>query len=268
VDRTQIEQILLNLAVNAQDAITANGRIVIETGHLVLDDEYCSRHPGSRPGRYVLLAFSDNGSGMNDEILAHIFVPFYTTKPVGHGTGLGLSTVYGIVKQHEGYIDAQSKPGQGTTFRIYLPESTDSDGTADVAAILPVQGLATTGTILLVEDNLMVMEMVRDLLEMHGHRVLCSDTPEAAIELARANAAGIDLLVSDVVMPQMNGPELYGCLSEIIPGLKALFMSGYANNLSVHNGLLEEGVNFIAKPFTSETLLDHVDRIMESKDDT
>lgn len=267
VDRTQIEQILLNLAVNAQDAIAANGRIIIETGHLVLDDEYCQRHPGARPGRYVMLAFSDNGCGMDDATLSHIFIPFFTTKPVGHGTGLGLSTVYGIVKQHEGYIDAQSKPGYGTTFRIYLPECADSAETVSIAEAAPVQGLTTPGTILLVEDNTMVMEMVRDLLEMHGHQVLCAEEPEAAIELARGNAARIDLLVSDVVMPQMNGPELYGRLSEIIPGLKVLFMSGYANNLSVHNGFLEEGVNFIAKPFTSETMLGHVTRMLELDND-
>jgi PAS domain S-box-containing protein len=262
-DRTQIEQILLNLAVNAQDAIVANGRIIIETGHLILDDEYCYRHPGARPGRYVMLAFTDTGSGMDDATLAHIFQPFFTTKPPGHGTGLGLSTVYGIVKQHEGYIDAQSKPGHGTTFRIYLPESA---GSAEMMSLIEsplARGTEAVGTILLVEDNAMVMDMVRDMLEIRGHKILCAMEPDVAIELARANATKINLLISDVIMPQMNGPELYGRLSEIIPGLKVLFMSGYANNVSVHDGFLEEGVNFIAKPFTSETMLGQVTRMLE-----
>ncbi|MBC8017225.1 MAG: response regulator [Verrucomicrobia bacterium] len=256
-DRTQIEQILLNLAVNAQDAIAANGRITIETGHLTLDDEYCRLHPGASPGRYILLAFSDTGSGMDDATLAHIFDPFFTTKPAGHGTGLGLSTVYGIVKQHEGCIDVRSTPGHGTTFRIYLPECAGpaETETKSAAEKVAAQGTEATGTILLVEDNSMVMEMVRELLEMHGYQMLCAMEPDAAIELARANATRINLLISDVIMPQMNGPELYGRLSEIIPGLKVLFMSGYANNLSVHDGFLEEGVNFIAKPFTSEVFL-------------
>ncbi len=266
VDRTQIEQILLNLAVNAQDAIAGNGRITIQTGHVVLDDEYCYRHPGARPGRYVMLAFSDNGKGMDEETLAHVFVPFFTTKPPGKGTGLGLSTVYGIVKQHDGYIDAQSKPGQGTIFSIYLPESVGSEELEHPVEVVSAQRIETAATILLVEDNAMVLEMVRDLLEMQGHQVLCTTEPEAALELARSNVAAIDLLISDVVMPKMNGPELYEQLSGIIPGLKVLFMSGYADNLSVQDGFLEEGGNYIAKPFTSEALLDQVARMLEPDD--
>jgi PAS domain S-box-containing protein len=261
-DRTQIEQILLNLAVNAQDAIVANGRITLETGHITLDDEYCQNHPGARAGQYILLAFSDTGSGMDDATLAHIFEPFFTTKPAGHGTGLGLSTVYGIVKQHEGYIDAQSKPEAGTTFRIYLPERVGSPETEHVVETTPTPETGSAGIILLVEDNTMVMEMVRELLEMHGHQILCAEEPDAAIELARANATRINLLISDVIMPQMNGPELYGRLSEIIPGLKVLFMSGYANNISVHDGFLEEGVNFIAKPFTSEVFVRKISEML------
>jgi CheY-like chemotaxis protein len=261
-DRTQIEQILLNLAVNAQDAIVANGRIVIETGHVSLDGEYCRLHSGARPGRYIMLAFCDSGSGMAAATLAHIFEPFFTTKAAGYGTGLGLSTVYGIVKQHEGYIDAQSVPEQGTTFRIYLPENFSPKETESAAGTVTAAASGVGGTILLVEDNHMVMEMVRELLLMHGYQVLCAMEPDAAVELARANAAGINLLISDVIMPQMNGPELYGRLSNIIPGLKVLFMSGYANNIELHDGFLEEGINFIAKPFTSEVFISKIAGMM------
>jgi hypothetical protein len=262
VDRTQMEQILLNLAVNAQDAIASNGRITIETGHLVLDDEYCRLHPGSSPGRFVALICSDSGSGMDDATLSHIFEPFFSTKPAGHGTGLGLSTVYGIVKQHGGYIDVQSRPGHGTIFRIFLPIAEAAEGLAETAVSDHKQLPHASSTILLVEDNLMVLEMVRDLLTGCGHTVLATDNPEEACSLARENSTAVKMLVSDVVMPRMNGPELYDRLRDIIPGLKVLFMSGYANNVTVHNGTLEEGVNFIAKPFTSEELMRRVSSLL------
>jgi PAS domain S-box-containing protein len=262
VDRTQIEQILLNLAVNAQDAISGNGCIRIETGHLMLDDEYCRLHPGSSPGRFIVLVFTDSGNGMDDPTLSHIFEPFFTTKPAGHGTGLGLSTVYGIVKQHGGYIDAQSKPGKGTTFRICLPAIDSEIAVGAPLAARPDVCAPAARTILLVEDNQMVMDMVRDLLTGYGHTVITADGAEEALVLASENSTVLDLLVSDVVMPLMNGPELYERLQEIIPGLKVLFMSGYANNVTVHNGTLEEGVNFIAKPFTSEEFIRRVSELL------
>lgn len=262
-DRTQIEQILLNLAVNAQDAISGNGTISIETGQVLLDDEYCQLHPGVRPGRYVMLTVSDTGSGMDESTLSHLFEPFFSTKAVGKGTGLGLSTVYGIVKQHEGYIDVQSKPGSETIFRIYLPLATDLEEqkqqqprSAGVAASLG------NATILLVEDNEMVMDMTRELLENSGCSVLSAFLPEDAITLAREYPGRIDLLLSDVVMPQMNGPELHGRLSEFIPGLPVLYMSGYAGNVVVKNGTLEEEAICITKPFTAETLLDGVAKLL------
>jgi PAS domain S-box-containing protein len=265
VDRTQIEQILLNLAVNAQDAISDNGRISIETGHLLLDDEYCRLHPGVTPGRFIVLICTDSGCGMDDATLSHIFEPFFTTKPAGHGTGLGLSTVYGIVKQHGGYIDAQSKPGYGTTFRIYLPVLDGEMGVKSPSPVEPERCCQAARTILLVEDNQMVMEMVRDLLEGFSHTVLAASTTEEAIALARANSGTIDLLVSDVIMPQMNGPELHERLQDIIPGVKVLFMSGYSNNVTVHNGRLEEGANFIAKPFTSEEFVRRVSGLLDKQ---
>jgi len=254
-DWIQIEQVLINLAVNAQDATDGTGLITIETGCLVLDDEYCQLHPGACPGRYAMLAFSDLGSGMDDETLSHIFEPFYTTKPSGSGTGLGLSTVYGIVKQHNGYIDIHSTVGRGSVFRIYLPLHTAETATEICKSGPDAVENMGAATVLLVEDNRMVMEMVRELLESHGHSVFTAVTPREAIAIARDRASSINLLVSDVVMPQMNGPELHERLAQFVPGLKVLYMSGYANNVVVHRGELEEGVNFIAKPFTTEAFM-------------
>ncbi|GFE62429.1 PAS domain S-box protein [Geobacter sp. AOG2] len=261
-DWIQIEQVLINLAINAQDATDGTGQITIETGCLVLDDEYCQLHPGACPGRYAMLAFSDLGSGMDDETLSHIFEPFYTTKASGSGTGLGLSTVYGIVKQHNGYIDVHSRVGRGSVFRIYLPLFTPEAGPETGKPGPDAVESMGAATVLLVEDNRMVMEMVKELLESHGHTVFAANTPKEAIAIAREKTRSINLLVSDVVMPQMNGPELHGCLSQFIPGLKVLYMSGYANNVAVHGGALEEGVNFIAKPFTTEAFMKRMSGIV------
>lgn len=261
-DKTQVEQILLNLAVNAQDAIRGNGSITIETGHLVLDNEYCTIHLGAIPGRYVMLSFSDSGCGMDDSILCHVFEPFFTTKAVGHGTGLGLSTVYGIVKQHGGHITIQSQSDVGTTFLIYFPESMFSADSPVESTSSEMFANTVNGTILLVEDNAMVRELTEDLLKFHHFKVLTAGQPEAALELFREHKDEIKLLLSDIVMPQMSGPELYERLVAQQPELKVLFMSGYASTVNVHNGLLEEGVNFISKPFTSETLLKRVCQIL------
>lgn len=259
-DRGQVEQILLNLAVNGQDAITGNGSIVIETGHVVLDDEYVRLHPGLQPGPHALLAFSDDGCGMDDETLSHIFEPFFTTKQVGYGTGLGLATVYGIIKQHEGYISVISRVGKGTTFSIYLPLS----GKPAIAATKPTLQEASAGTcttdatILIVEDNDMVRTMAVELLETAGYRVLVADRPSVARNIAQEKSAEIDLLLTDVMMPEMNGPDLYEHLHVDLPELKVLYISGYTNEVSVHNGTLQETVNFLQKPFTIERLLERV----------
>ena len=263
-DRIQIEQILLNLAVNAMDAISGNGRIVVETGHVVLEDEYCHLHPGTVPGKYVLLAFGDSGCGMSDATLAHIFEPFFTTKPTGSGTGLGLSTTYGIVKQHGGNIDVSSTVGAGTTFRIYLPSVESSAATCAPEIAQAAGALPRNGNILVVEDNAMVLEMVREVLERSGYLVLAASHPEEALEMMRTRSEPMDLLLSDVVMPQMSGPELHERLNELLPGLRGLFMSGYASSQVVHKGALREGVNFIAKPFTSEELLAKVGDFLAS----
>jgi len=259
-DRGQMEQILLNLAVNAQDAIQGNGTIVMETGHVVLDNEYARLHPGVRPGAYAVLAFGDSGCGMDDATLGRIFEPFFTTKEVGHGTGLGLATVYGIIKQHEGYITVRSRIGEGTTFTVYLPLSQEpvADAAGDEAPRVLSAGAPLDRTILVVEDNDMLREMAVELLESSGYRVLVADRPSQARELALNADGPIDLLLTDVVMPEMTGHDLYECLVDRLPDLRVLYISGYTNEVFVRNGTLEEGINFLQKPFTTEQLLDRV----------
>lgn len=262
-DRTQIEQILLNLAVNAQDAISGNGSITIETGYVIFNDEYCGLHPGTSPGRYVMLSVADSGCGISDEALPHIFEPFFSTKQVGHGTGLGLSTVYGIVKQHEGAINVQSTLGQGAVFTVYLPFATgDEAGLQDNSAPADFRIETRHATILLVEDNVMVMEMARELLESKGYKVLTADLPEDAVAIARRQA-DIDLLLTDVVMPQMNGPELYQKIRVLVPAIKVLYMSGYTSNVVMNNTAMGEDDCFISKPFTSAALIGRIARILE-----
>ncbi len=267
VDRSKIEQVLLNLAINAQDAIADNGRITIETGQVLIDDEYAKLHPGMKTGNYILLSFTDNGCGMNDETMKHIFEPFYTTKPVGHGTGLGLANVYGIVKQHNGYIAVQSRAGSGTTFKIYLPLSADTPE----AGLQPIQNAmidhGAGEVILLVEDNEMVREMATDLLLGLGYRVYVEGHPELALELAVRIPEKIDLLITDVVMPGMNGQQLFERLIVERPDInKVLYISGYTNNVIVENGVLEEGIHFLQKPFTVDALMEKVNCLLHPPD--
>jgi CheY-like chemotaxis protein len=211
-----------------------------------------------------MLTVTDSGSGMNDETLAHIFEPFFSTKAVGHGTGLGLSTVYGIVRQHEGAIDVQSTHGVGTSFRIYLPAAASKENTVEHQVnTAQAEQVKRSTTILLVEDNEMVMDMTRELLESYGYTVLPAWLPEDALAIALREQNTIDLLLSDVVMPQMNGPELYQRIQEFMPELKVIYMSGYTSNVIVHNGTLDEEACFIAKPFSSATLLRQVSRVLE-----
>jgi nitrogen-specific signal transduction histidine kinase/CheY-like chemotaxis protein len=263
-DRGQLEQILLNLAVNAQDAIEGNGAITVETGHLVLDAEYAKLHPGVKPGPYVLLAFSDDGSGMDEATLRRIYEPFFTTKELGRGTGLGLATVYGLIKQHEGFIEAISQPGVGTTFRVFLPMS--QLATVPQAALHtgPVarQAVGAGRTVLLVEDDLMLREMAGDLLAQYGYHPLVAATPWSALELAARHKGAIHLLVTDVVLPQMNGPELYGRLLESCPQLPVLFMSGYGGNVVPYQDAPEVEIDFLSKPFTLEQFLERVQHML------
>ena len=263
-DRGQLEQVLLNLAVNAQDAIEGNGTISISTGHVLLDDEFVRQRHGMPPGPYILLVFKDTGCGMCEETLLHIFEPFFTTKPVGHGTGLGLATVYGIVKQHEGQIEVRSRTGKGTSFSIYLPASAQARPAFGVVYPVAQQDPAFSGntTILLVEDNQMVREMIVDLLESNKFRVLAADTPMKAQEIERTHGGTIDLMVTDVIMPGMNGMELYESLRGRRPAMPVIYMSGYTSDVAVHDDALEDEVMFLHKPFTSEQFMEKARRAL------
>ncbi len=253
VDPSQIDQLLANLCVNARDAISGVGKITIETDNIVFGEAWCADHPGSVPGDYVLLAVSDNGCGMDRETLSHLFEPFFTTKEIGKGTGLGLASVYGMVKQNNGFINVYSEPGQGTTFKVYLPRH------AAKSAHLPENGpdlpvARGHETILLVEDEQAILKMTAIMLERLGYTVLAAATPSDAIRLAHEHTGEIHMLMTDVVMPEMNGWDLSGNLLSIYPDLKRLFMSGYTADVIAHHGVLDEGVYFIQKPFSRVAL--------------
>jgi PAS domain S-box-containing protein len=249
LDPAQIDQILANLCVNARDSIKEIGKITIETGNSCIDDDYCSHHAGFRPGEYVHLTVSDSGHGMDKETLSHIFEPFFTTKGVGEGTGLGLSTVYGAVKQNNGFINVYSEPGTGTTFSIYLPRH------AYAGVKAPAEGVAAPiprgkEHILLVEDEPGILNMVATILTGQGYTVLAAGTPGGALRIAGEHGGEIHLLITDVIMPEMNGRELARQLQARHPKIRCLFMSGYTANVIAHHGVLDDGVHFIQKPFS------------------
>jgi two-component system sensor histidine kinase EvgS len=263
VDPTQIDQILANLCVNARDAIDGVGRITIRSENCIVDEAHRNRHPGFAIGEYVVLTVSDDGCGIGKDALDQIFEPFYTTKTVGEGTGLGLATVYGIVKQNDGFIDVHSEPDRGSTFKIYLPRS----GDATVKARTPAATTTPAGkgeTVLLVEDEADVLEVGRELLEELGYQVLTAGKPSEAIGLAEAHAAKLRLLITDVVMPEMNGRELAQQIQTTIPGLKCLFTSGYTTDVIAHHGILHEDVNFLHKPFSLDDLAGKLQQVLES----
>ena len=252
IDPTQLDQLLANLCVNARDAVGEIGRVTIETGRAVLDREYCETHAGFRPGDFAVLAVSDNGVGMDSEVLSHIFEPFFTTKGLGRGTGLGLATVYGIVKQNDGFINVYSEPGKGTTIRIYLPRQ-ESPGDRPAPRPGDELPLGRGERVLLVEDDPTLLDMTSIMLDQLGYRVLSAAGPGQALELAAAGEK-IDLYLTDVVMPEMNGRELARRLAELRPGCRGVFMSGYTSNVIVHNGVLDDGVYFVQKPFSLQEL--------------
>ena len=261
IDPSQVDQLLANLMVNARDAVEKAGSITIETSNTICDEAYCADQPECIPGDYVLLAVSDNGSGMEKETLANIFEPFFTTKKEGQGTGLGLATVYGIVKQNNGFINVYSEPGQGTTFRIYLPRCPDEDReTHDDQQEIEIQG--GHETILIVEDEETVLRLSKNMLEMLGYNVLTADSKDQALNLFREHSHNIDLLITDVVMPNINGKELSELIVAIKPGLKCLFMSGYTADIIALQGVLDEGVKFISKPFSLKDLAAKVREVL------
>ncbi|MBF0202164.1 MAG: PAS domain S-box protein [Desulfamplus sp.] len=266
MDPSQVDQILANLCVNARDAIADVGKITIETGNITFDSAYCEDHPGFVTGDFILLAVSDDGCGMNQETQANLFEPFFTTKSVDKGTGLGLATVYGIVKQNNGFINVYSEPGRGSVFKIYLSRFF-SDEEAEKA--LPGEKAASGGTetILLVEDEAAILKMTRMMLERKGYNVVSAATPAEALKKAKDHSGSIDLLMTDVVMPGMNGRDLAGKISSLYPGIRILFMSGYTANVIAHQGVLDEGVAFIQKPFSMADLTEKVRDVLDNPHD-
>ena len=253
MDPVQIDQILVNLFLNARDAMNGAGTIIIETKAIVLDALYCEHHIGCTPGAYIQLAVSDTGCGIPKKYFPKLFEPFFTTKEIGKGTGLGLPTVYGIVKQNKGFINVYSEEGQGTCIKLYLPEYT-SEKKSSVAARYAGAGETIEKTVLLVEDEKAVLRMSVAMLKKLGYTVVAAQTPGEAIQFAREHDGDIHLLMTDVIMPEMNGRDLAINIISLYPRIKRLFMSGYTDEVIAHHGVLDQGVNFIQKPFTIHDL--------------
>jgi CheY-like chemotaxis protein len=262
-DPAQVEQTLVNLIVNARDALPDGGRITVETANVAIDDAYCRDRVEIKPGDYVALTISDDGIGMDDETLSHIFEPFFSTKEMGKGTGLGLATVYGMIKQNDGFINVSSQVGRGSTFTLYIPRMQGE--VLEASPVVEGPAHRGRGAVLLVEDNEMVRDLTQSMLQTLGYTVLSADTARAALSLCDNPGRRIDLLLSDVVMPDMKGPELRDKARALRPGLDVLFMSGYAPSLVVGQGPSGEPVHFIQKPFTMAELSRGVQQAMRSR---
>ncbi len=260
-DAGQIEQILMNLVVNARDAMPRGGRLSIETSDIILGEEYLREHEGVIPGHYVMLAVTDTGEGMPPEIREKIFEPFFTTKEIGRGTGLGLATVYGIVKQHDGFIWVYSEPGKGTTFKIYLPADTSTLPEVEEGIRMPLRG--GRETILVVEDESAILKLIVNTLGNLGYTVLSAASGMEALDVNRAHPGTIGLLLTDVVMPGINGVLLSEALTDQRPGLPVIFMSGYTNNHIAQHGLLNRGTTFLQKPITPRTIATKIREVLD-----
>ena len=264
IDPAQIDQILVNLCINSRDAVKYLGKIIIRTENIAVDEAFSSQYTGLKPGDYVLLTFSDDGEGMDKDVLEKIFEPFFTTKSVGKGTGLGLSTVYGIVKQNKGYIYVDSAPDEGTIFKIYFPRHKSDRVDADnnrVESKTEAQG----ETILVVEDNDLVRDVTEMLLKELDYNVLSTGDPSEAIRIIKECPEKIHLIVSDVVMPGMSGRDMAKKITNILPDIKILFMSGYNSDSIVHDSVLYEGLNFLKKPFTTSKLALKVREVLDKQ---
>ena len=253
-DPGQLEQIVMNLAINARDAMPRGGRLTVHTARARLDEAYVRSHPGARAGAYALLEVSDEGTGMDPATLAHIFEPFFTTKEVGRGTGLGLATVYGIVKQNDGYIEVESAAGTGSTFKVYLPEAEGIAPEEVAAAAGPATAVGGAETILLLEDEDGLRAIAREILEEAGYRILEARNVGEGVALASQPAASIDAVLSDVVMPGASGPQGVALIRAIHPRIRILYMSGYPD-LDQRDGALGPHDEMIEKPFTADALL-------------
>jgi two-component system, cell cycle sensor histidine kinase and response regulator CckA len=263
-DQSQIEQVVMNLVVNARDALPRGGKLIVETSNVTLNHAYTLLHPGSRVGPYVLLSVTDNGTGMSLETLAHLFEPFFTTKERGKGTGLGLATVYGVVKQSGGYIWVDSEPGKGSSFKVYLPQI-DEPVSAPVVTVLPAESFQGAETILLVEDAGPLRKLAHALLEQNGYHVLAAEHGAEALKIAEQKTRHIDLLLTDVIMPGMTGRELADRLVGQQAGLRVLYMSGYTDSAIADQGVLEPGTYLLHKPFTEEALIQKVREVLDAE---
>jgi two-component system cell cycle sensor histidine kinase/response regulator CckA len=262
-DLAQIEQVIVNLAVNARDAMPAGGKLVIKTANLVLDEAYVARHLEAQPGEHVLVAVTDTGMGMSEEVQVHLFEPFFTTKELGKGTGLGLATVYGIVKQSGGHVWVESEEGQGTTFKIYLPRARET-----ARAALPPRSMADMPwggeTVLLVEDDEGVRDLAGRVLRSQGYNVLEAQDGQEALRVSAHQTDPIHLLLADVVMPGISGKVLADQLTQTRPDLKVLFMSGYTDEEIVQHGVLEPGIVLLQKPFNPMALARKVRQVLDT----
>ncbi len=264
IDPSQIDQILANLCVNSRDAIRDTGKITIETGVANFDKEYCRTHSDFIPGSYAMLSVSDDGCGMDQATVSQLFEPFFTTKEIGKGTGLGLATIYGIIKQNKGFVNVYSEPEHGTTFQIYLPRIEETE-TKQPWKTTEKPFQYGNETILLVEDENILLEITKEMLIRLGYVILFSPSAGEAIKIAKEHATEIKLLITDVVMPEMNGSELVKILSQNNPELKTLFISGYTANVIAGHGILDEGVNFLHKPFSIKDLAEKIREILDKK---